>query len=433
MEEQRIGHMYLNLFKRWLGNLRDSMFPRGLRRSSALPVLIIAVLIILPLVAWALHRHGQFHKLKADVKGDADVALPTGPRPGGAEPIVLKRTSAASGNTPEFLSATLLPGLGMELLQITASLPSRGEVSLLAAPSVQDLADGNTPTRGGWNDRWGVIEAPWSGLVSGGLTPVGTSIRTSWHGKTFEAPTDNPARSVSEGGLLSLLSADATDLSPQAQPTTVVATFKGTDFNGKWMGTNDVTVSVALGATTLDLTVTAKNVGTNPEPMGLGWHPRFVIPSGNRDAVELRLPGADQLEIADLSKGIPTGRFVPTGTALSRFQGRTWPIGPEPVDASLAHLKPSPADAGSSAEMRDPQSAFGLRMTALSDSTRELRITSPGGSSYVSLGMQSNFDDPFGKEWTNPDTAIQTLAPGQTAEWKIRLEIFSVANHGSSH
>jgi hypothetical protein len=409
------------------------MFPRGLRRSSALPALIIAVVVILPLVAWTLHRHGRFHVLKADIKGDSNIVLPSGPRPGGAEPIVLKRDQTAGGSLPEFRSATLLPGLGMELLQITASLPGRGEVSLLAAPSVQDLADGTTPARGGWNDRWGIIEAPWSGLISGVLTPVGTSIRTNWRGRAIEAPTDNPTRSVSEGGILSLLSADSTDLTPQTQPTNVVAVFKGTDFNGKWLGNTDVTVSVALGATTLDLTVTAKNVGTNPEPMGLGWHPRFVIPSGNRDAVELRLPAADVLEVADLVKGIPTGRFVPAGSAIARFQGRSWPIGLESVDATLAHLKPGPADAAPAAEIRDPQSAFGLRMSALSDSTRELRITSPGGSSYVSMGMQSNFDDPFGKEWPNSDAAIQTLAPGQTAQWKIRLEIFSIANHTASH
>jgi hypothetical protein len=424
--------MYLNLFKRWLANLWDGMFPRGLRRSSALPALIIAVLIVLPLVAWAMHRHGKFHVLKANIKGDTDSAVPSGPRPGGAEPIVLKRTPTSTGSVPEFLSATLLPGLGMQLLQITASLPGRGEVALLVAPSVQELADGTTPPRSGWNDRWGAIEAPWSGLVSGALTPVGTSVRTSWRGKAIEAPTDNATRSVSEGGLLSLLGADSTDLTPQAHPTKVVATFKGTDFNGKWFGTNDITVSAALGATTLDLTVTAKNVGINPEPMGLGWHPRFVIPSGNRDAVELRLPGADQLEIADVTKGIPTGRFVPPGSGISRFQGRVWPIGPESVDARLGHLKPVQPDAVPSAEMRDPQSLYGLRMSALSEGMGELRLTSPGGSSYVSMGMQSNLDDPFGKEWTSPDAAIQTLAPGQTAEWKIRLEIFSVANHASS-
>ena len=424
--------MYVNLFKRWVGTTWDSMFPRGLRRSSALPVLMVALLIGVPLAVWALHQHAQFHALKADIKGDAN-AVPSGPRPGGAEPVVLRRDQTAGNNLPEFRSATLLPGLGMELLQITASLPGRGEVALLAAPSVQDVADGTTPARGGWNDRWGVIEVPWSGPVSGVLTPVGTTVRTSWRGKTIEAPTDNPSRSISEGGMLSVLSPDTTDATPEAQPTKVVAVFKGTDFNGRWPGTNDVTVSVALGATTLDLTVTAKNVGNSPEPMGLGWHPRFVIPSGNRDAVELRLPGGDELEITDQAKGIPTGKFAAAGTAMARFQGRSWPIGPESVDARLAHPKPSAADAEVAAELRDPQSGFGMRMSGLAGSTRELRVSSPGGSSYVSLGMQTNFDDPFGKEWTSSDDAIQTLQPGQTAEWKMRLEIFSIVNRAASH
>jgi hypothetical protein len=88
-------------------------------------------------------------------------------------------------------------------------------------------------------------------------------------------------------------------------------------------------------------------------------------------------------------------------------------------------------DSGESAEIRDPESQFGIRMTAVSDNMRELRLNSPGGSNYVSLGMQTNLDDPFGKEWASGDT-IDTLMPGQTAEWKLRLEIFSISNHPAS-
>jgi hypothetical protein len=89
-------------------------------------------------------------------------------------------------------------------------------------------------------------------------------------------------------------------------------------------------------------------------------------------------------------------------------------------------------DAGIAMELRDPASAFGLRMKALSDSIRELRMTSAAGSNYVSLGTQTNLDDPFGKEWTGDEPAITTLAPGQSAEWKIQLEIFPLTGHGGA-
>ena len=430
MEEQRIGMMYLNLFKRWVGDSWDGLFPKGFRRSPALPISVVLLLILVPIGVWKLHRLGRFGQIKREIKGETQGPVVVGPRPGGVDPIVLTRNQTVGSNAPEFRSATLLPGLGMGLLQITAFLPNLGEVELLAAPSVKDVSDDTTPNRSGPNDTWGALEMPWSGLLTGLLTPVGTSLRTTWHGKTIEAPAVVPGRGTAEGGLLRGENADTTDLTPQAAPTTAAATFKGTDFEQHWISKNDVSVTATLGATAIDLEITVKNVGDQPEPMGMGWHPRFIIPSGNRDGAEIRLPNGEVLEIADAAKGIPSGRIMAAGAAISRFQQRAWPIGAESVDGGLVHLKTGLMDSKLSAEVRDPKSEFGLRMTAVSDNMRELRVTSPSGSNYVSLGMQTNLDDPLGKEWSGNDgEAIGALLPGQTAEWKVRLEIFSISNH----
>ena len=96
-------------------------------------------------------------------------------------------------------------------------------------------------------------------------------------------------------------------------------------------------------------------------------------------------------------------------------------------------MKPSLLDAAVAAEIRDPSSQYGLRMTVLSKDIRELRVNSPSGSRYVSLGMQTNFDDPLGKEWAKQeDAAIPSLLPGQTAEWKVRLEIFGISSRSTA-
>ncbi len=425
--------MYLNLFKRWVGGFWDGLFPKGFRRSPALPILVILVVVVLPIIAWRLHRLGRFNRIKREIAGQSQGAPVVGPRPGGADSIVLTRTQTPGNNMPEFRSATLLPGLGMGVLQITAFVPSRGEIELLAAPSAKDVAEGTTPNRSGPNDNWGGIEAPWAGLLTGSMAPTGSSFRMTWRGRTLESPTEITGRGMSEDGLLSTLGADTTDLSAEPSPATATATFRGTDFDQHWSSRNDVTVAVTLGARTIDLDVTVKNVGDQPEPMGLGWHPRFVIPSGNREAAELRLPNGELLEIADAAKGIPSGRIATAGAAISRFQQRPVSIGTDAVDGSLAHLKSGLMDTGVSAEVRDPGSEFGLRMTAVSDNIRELRVSSPSGANYVSLGTQTNFDDPLGKEWGGADNAaIPALLPGQTAEWKVRLEIFSVANHSAA-
>ena len=108
MEEQRIGMMYLNLFKRWVGGIWDGMFPKGLRRSPALPILMILLVIVLPIVAWKMHRLGRFHLIKNEIANQPP-APPSGPRPGGVDPLVLTRNQTPGSNLPEFRSATLLP------------------------------------------------------------------------------------------------------------------------------------------------------------------------------------------------------------------------------------------------------------------------------------------------------------------------------------
>src|SRR6185312_6319250 len=56
------------------------------------------------------------------------------PLVGGQKAIELRRLQSGTGAKPEFLSVTLLPGRGMNLFQITAYLPGRGEVPLLTSP-----------------------------------------------------------------------------------------------------------------------------------------------------------------------------------------------------------------------------------------------------------------------------------------------------------
>jgi aldose 1-epimerase len=319
----------------------------------------------------------------------------------------------------------------MEVLQITAFIPNKGEVELLAAPTLKDMAEGTTPSRTGPNDRWGALELPWSGVMTGVLTPVGSAVRTGWHGKTIEATTDTAVRGYAEGGLLGTLNADSFQSSPDTHPTTASALFKGVDFDEHWPSKTEVTVTATLTATTIDLTVTAKNVGDQPEPMGIGWHPRFIIPSGRRAAAEVRLPNGEQLEIADHVKGVPSGKFVAPGPIMNRFQGHPGALSIESIDEIVVHPKPGVVDSGISAEVRDPASEFGLRMKSQSDNIRELRVTSPSESNYVTLGTQTNLDDPFGKEWP-AETAIMTLAPGQSTQWKVQLEIFSISSHSNN-
>ncbi len=420
--------MYLNLIKGWFVNRWDALFPRGLRRSAALPLLIIGASIALPSLGYYLHMRGRFSTLKRQIKGEQQGPAGSFVRPGGIEPLVLTRTLTLGSNMPEFRSITLLPGLGMDVLQLTASLPERGEMQLLAAPTADDLVNGATPERTGVNDSHGALEVPWGGLLMGMPTPVGTTIRTIWRGNTIEVPSDGVDSHSSSGGLLALLSTDTAESATEPQGEVSLATFHASDFNQHWLSKTDVSVSVTLGPRTLDLTVTAKNVGDQPEPMGIGWHPRFSVPSGDRESAEVRLPLGEQMEFVDAAHGVPSGRSGIPSAAVQRLQGHSGRLGRDSLDVTLVNLKPALLDSGTAAEMRDPSSHFGLRMSADSTSIQALRVSSPAGQRYVSLGTQTNFDDPFGRERSGGGgPGITVLEPGQSLQWKVRVEIFALA------
>ncbi len=426
MEEQRIGHMYWNLFVGRMVKIWDGIFPRGLVRSPLLPLLVVVMLIGIPGLGYFLHRRGQISKLRREIKGEQQETV-SGPRPGGADPIVLTRAQSAGSDLPEFRSATLLPGLGMSVLQITAYVPGRGVVSLLAAPSLDEVANGTAEVKSGQNDTQGAFEVPWGGILGGVLSPVG-NLRVSWRDRTLEAPAEVLARGFAVGGLLASQPADATQTAASDDGPEATAKFEGTDFGGNWISKTDVNVQVALAAKTMTVMVTVKNVGDLPEPMGVGWHPRFRVLSGDRDHAEVRVPEGAQMEVSDAVKATPTGRLVAASARTAKFQGHGATLGVEGIDDDVVSGKGGSGATGMAAELRDAGSAVGVRLTAESQSIQAMRVTSPSGSNYVSLGAQTNYDDPLGKEWGVGDTAaIVTLQPGQTLAWKVRLDLFPVA------
>jgi hypothetical protein len=388
---------------------------------------VLAALILTPTIIWVLHRHGQFHKVKkqlnTEIQGDN---FSNAGKPGGVDPIILTRT-ASGGETPQFLSTTLLPGLGMSVLQITAYLPGRGESPLLSAPTMDAIVQGTVGPPNGVNDDRGALEVPWAGALMGGLTPVGTSITAHWQDLTMDIPTDAGEPSgIVEGGLLTTQAPDSTSTAPFPHATSTSAIFKNLSFDEHWISRTDVAVSAAMDAKSIELTVQAKNTGDAPEPMGIGWHPRFLVVRGPREHVQLQLPGGDLMGIGENRK--PTGKIAPPSNWMERFEGHPAELGAISLDGTIGDLKPSPGQNGASVEMLNPSAGYGLRMTAASPTIKSVQVTSPGDAGYVSIGMQTNMDDPFGKEWIDADgvdhSGMVTLQPGESLEWKVRLEIF---------
>ena len=100
------------------------------------------------------------------------------------------------------------------------------------------------------------------------------------------------------------------------------------------------------------------------------------------------------------------------------------------LDDTFVNLRQATLDNGPVAELRDPVNGYGLRITILSPSINALYVSTPREGGYVTISPRFNYDDPFGREWNNEDTGMAVLRPGQTAQWKIRLEIFAVPSSG---
>src|SRR5271156_1098361 len=184
--------MYWALLKQWFAQRRRSIWHAAVMRSGMLTIIVLALLLAGLAFGWHEHRLGHFGRLKKELaqKPKVDVVV----RPGGQDVIKLERSPLVGGSGPEFLSATLLPGRGMNMLQITAYLPQKGEINLLASPTLEEVAQqlsgtGADATGAQSLTMGAAIEAPWAGRISGAQSPAGDSLTTLWRGMHLTLPT----------------------------------------------------------------------------------------------------------------------------------------------------------------------------------------------------------------------------------------------------
>lgn len=434
LEERRVYYIYLGIVQRRLLAIWDFIRGGGIMRSGMLTGTLLAVIFGVALLI--LHERGRHHltHIKDRIDGGVAPVAPSGPKPGGMEPVTMTRPETVGGTVPEFASVTTLPGLGMSILQITAYLPGRGEVPLLVAPEMDSLAAVNNdpkapaPVPPGLAQPHGEIQLPWAGLLGGSPSDDGDTVAEKWLGHVFEVPQWPHGSGLARGGLLGSENASTVKTDVIIDGGSAIATFPASDFGGHWPGKTQTKVTMLLIGSRMELTVVATNAGSKPEPIGIGWLPRFAI-GGDRQGVSLRLPSAQQVE---MSNGSPTGRLIAADAVLSRFMNRV-PVllNGSDVDATLGQVKPAVLEDNPVAELRFPEAGYGLRMTAVSPAIHAFRVEAKADSPYIALGAQTNYPDPLGKEWEKSGgSEIIELGPGQSVEWRIKLDIFPLADTG---
>ncbi len=403
--------------------------PSFVNSGRSTPLLIAVLCLILVAVAWERGR-GNYNRLRTAVMRDQSPAGAT--EFGGQEAIRLLRTPNGRGGEPEFLSATLLPGRGMNVLQITASIPGHGEVPLLAPPAdtASMLSDTGADVNGALGSTvGGAFMVPWAGRLSGKPSENPGILQTVWVGQRLTFPASGPGSLLSTRGLLLDRGADTAKTDVVSGGQSVDATFHPGTFSGNWPSTGSVHIDAVMTGRTIDLTVSVQNTGGAPMPVGIGWMPHFNIASGHRPQVQLVVPSRERLEV-ERSTDLPTGATMPVaGTALDFSGAHGTALGAAGLDETYVHLFPGPG-AQSSAELRDTEFGYGLRLTPVSPNIRALHVVAPADKPWVSIAPETNYDDALGGEWTGAGgSGIRTLQSGESLQWKIRLELFSLKAH----
>ncbi|HYG64308.1 MAG TPA: aldose 1-epimerase [Thermoanaerobaculia bacterium] len=354
---------------------------------------------------------------------------------GGAPVVTLESPAPADADRPAFLSAQALPGRGMTTLQIRAHLPSRGATDLLEAPPLEEARaffDEN-PDEFQGNRSYlvgGAILLPYANRIRGRLAPDGRTVETEVLGRTVHLPANSGGRRpgaerYSMHGLL--LDARPDDLRHRTSDgeDRVTAAYRPGDFGGRWPSATEVTIENVLRSDSFTLTVTARNTGGGPLPLGIGWHPYFALPAGPRQQARMRIPARGRAIVNDYDEVLPTGEVEPVADTPYDFSmpgGRS--LGDLYLDDCFVDLERTAAGEVI-AEVVDPAAAYGLRVVADSPFIRAIQVFAPPHRQIVVLEPQFNRADPFGAQWgEGADTGMAILAPGESAFYSARLELF---------
>jgi galactose mutarotase-like enzyme len=350
----------------------------------------------------------------------------------GGEKIVTITRKAVSTTKPEFTSVTVLPGRGMEVLQVTANFPGKGNVNVLASPDLEAakamLDEKDTPN-GDLGYRLGAaFLVPYPNRIRGKLSADEKTLTTEWHGHTITLPANSiGAQPGGERhamhGLILKAKADSVEVSPVPGGEEVSGVIHAGDFGGHWLSKTQLVVKIRMTAEAVDATIEARNVGTEEEPIAIAWHPYFNLPSGDRTQARVRIPAENIAEVDGYNNVFPTGKILPVqGTRYDMRAAGGAPLGKEFFDDNWNHIDWSGKAA--TVQVVDPAAKYGVDIIGLSPEIRAIQMYAPPTAKFVAIEHQYNFGDPFGKEWGDTNTGMVTLKPGQTTTWHVRLHVF---------
>ncbi|MGI8508714.1 MAG: aldose 1-epimerase [Gemmatimonadaceae bacterium] len=350
--------------------------------------------------------------------------------------ITLQSKEPTHPSRPVFVSAQVLPGSGMMILQIGAHLPGRGHVDVLVTPPEHEAlatlrADAGESGGNKAFSMGGAILLPFANRIRGKLDSDGTTIATQILGQTVNLPANwgGQAAGAERYAMHGLTLASHVGAIRRETSDTwdrVSGSLDAGNFGGHWLSSTSVSYDVTLRSDSFSVCVTARNVGAAPLPMGIGWHPYFAIPSGHRAQARIHIPASKRVLVNNYDEVLPTGDVVTVAGSQYDFSA---PDGRQLDDLYLDDCFVDiwkAADGHTMCQVTDGDAAYGLRIVATSPHVKAVQVYAPVDKSYVALEPQFNWADPFGAEWpAGTDTGMVTLQPGELVTYAVRLELFT--------
>ena len=350
----------------------------------------------------------------------------------GGQKVVTLTRGGVSNSKPEFTSVTLAPGRGMQILQITANFPGKGNVDVLASPDLagaKKMLDVDDDDFGNLGYRLGsAFLVPYPNRIRGKLSADGKTLTTQWQGHTLTLPANNigsqpGAERHAMHGLILKAKTDEISVKKVDGGEEATGIIHAGDFGGHWLSKTDLEITVRLTADEVEATIVAKNVGGEEEPIALAWHPYFNVPSGDRTQAKVRIPASTVAEVDNYGNVFPTGKILPVDKTKFdlRAVGGT-PLGSNFFDDNWSHIDWNNGLA--TVQVIDPAAHYGVDIQGVSPEIGTIQMYAPPNKSFVAIEHQYNFADPFGKEWGKMDTGMVTLKPGESTIWRVRLRVF---------
>jgi galactose mutarotase-like enzyme len=350
----------------------------------------------------------------------------------GGEKIVTLHRAAVSKTKPEFTSVTLAPGRGMELLQVTANFPGKGNVDVLASPDLataKKMLDVDDTAFGDLGYRLGAaFLVPYPNRIRGKLSADGKTLTTEWQGHMITLPANNigskpGAERHAMHGLILKGKTEEVGVEKVPGGEEVSGVINAGDFDGHWLSKTQLVITIRLTAEAVDATIVARNVGAVDEPMAIGWHPYLNLPSGDRSQARVRIPASKLAEVDGYDNVFPTGKLLPVeGTRYDLRSAGGTPLGTNFYDDNWSQIDWE--NHAATVQVIDPAARYGVDLEGLSPDIKTIQMYAPPTKQFVAIEHQDNFADPFGKEWGSMDTGMVTLKPGQNTKWHVRLHVF---------